>query len=108
MLSMRRAALAAAWTAIALSTGPASAQDDADWFTCSVGSVCVEYYISDPDDRENFLRQCANHQPGRICPNVTGCIQEAPGRVSITYGGDVSESEFQRYCAENQGTILEP
>lgn len=108
MLNMKRASLAASLTVMVFGTGAASAQDDADWFTCSVGNVCVEYRVSDPDDRAGFVRQCANHQPGRMCPNVTGCIQTALGRVSITYGGDVSESEFRRHCTENQGTILEP
>ena len=95
-------------TLLMSASGTVIAQNDAEWFTCSVGSVCVEYHIQDPDDRENFIRQCANHEPGRMCPNVTGCIQKAPGRISITYGGDVSESEFLRYCAENQGDILKP
>lgn len=105
---MKRIILAAALFVMAFGTGTASAQSDAEWFTCSVGSVCVEYHIQDPGDRENFVQRCTNPKQGQACPNVTGCMQKAPGRVSITYDGDVSESEFRRYCTQNQGTILEP
>ena len=105
---MKRIFLTAALFLMAFGMRTVSAQNDTEWFTCSVGNVCVEYHISDLDDRASFVQQCANHQPGRMCPNVTGCRQEVPGRVSITYGGDVSESEFRRYCTQNQGTIREP
>ena len=108
MLNKKRAALVAALFVMTFGTGTTSAQNDAEWFTCSAGSVCVEYHIQDPDDRENFVRQCPNYQAGRMCPNVTGCISKAPGRVAITYGGDASESEFRRVCANHGGVILEP
>ena len=107
-MKMKRIALAAALFVMAFGTGTTSAQNDEEWFTCSVESVCVEYHIQDPGERDNFVRRCANHQLGRMCPNVTGCIQIAPGRLSITYGGDVSKSEFRRHCTQNQGTIHEP
>lgn len=83
----------------------ANAQSDTDWFTCSVGTVCVEYNVSDAARKDAFIAQCANYQAGRACPASTGCMHRAQGAVSVTYGGDVSDDEFRRNCKAKNGTI---
>ena len=77
---------------------------DGAWFTCVAAPACVEYRIDDPADRQAFIARCANHAEGRRCP-VEGrrCAQAAPGRRSVTYGGDVSNAVFRDACRANGG-----
>lgn len=74
------------------------------WFTCKVEPVCVEYLIDDPTDRANFTRQCANHVDGRACQEGRSCTHRALGRVSVTYGGEISDTEFRKSCIDSGGT----
>ena len=87
--------------------GSPSATDNAqsDWFTCSAGTTCVEYKIDDPNDRKNLMGQCRNPVEGQRCDTRRGCLQEAPGRMSITYDTYVDPSRFEEICKQNQGTM---
>lgn len=87
---------------MALGKGDTGASSD--WFTCASGPVCVEYLIDDPSDRQRFIEQCANHRVGPNCSkDGRRCEQKAPGRKSITYGGDVSNDEFRGACINAGG-----
>ena len=77
---------------------------DQSWFTCSVAPRCVEYLIDDPEDRADFIRRCANYTPGRACAPGRSCTQTAPGRTSVSYGGNVSDAEFRSACINDGGT----
>ena len=88
-----------------MAAGAASAQQE-HWFTCQAGAVCVEYMIENATDRQNLISQCANSQTGRACSGSSqGCTHRAPGRVSVTYGGDVDAAAFRRYCEGSGGTM---
>ena len=100
-----RRRLTAVRFAAATTLPSATIAQDADWFTCSLGTVCVEYNIDDPGTRASFLSQCASPQAGRTCGYGTSCRHVSDLGVSLAYGGDVSDSEFRSSCEASGGAL---
>lgn len=100
-----RRPLTALCFAAAVTLPAATIAQDSDWFTCSLGTVCVEYNIDDPATRASFVSQCANLQAGRMCGYGSSCRHFSDSGVSLTYGGDVSDGEFRSSCETSGGTL---